>query len=121
MKRRSASNSAAAVPPKWRRSLRAAEWSKKRPPSRSGAKSPEIWIETGETALGERIRAHARIQLRRAKYRYLVWWENGRKREFYLGQVKNRTPEGGSEVRGAGAHQVRTRAARRGGKKIDAA
>lgn len=31
---------------------------------------------------------HARIQVRRAKYRYLVWYEEGKKREFYLGTVK---------------------------------
>ena len=30
----------------------------------------------------------ARIQLRREKYRYLVWYEEGKKREFYLGAVK---------------------------------
>ena len=32
---------------------------------------------------------HARIQLRRSKYRYLTWYERGVKREFYLGQVKS--------------------------------
>lgn len=37
---------------------------------------------------------HARIQLRKAKYRYLVWWEDGKKREFYLGQVKTVPPVG---------------------------
>lgn len=30
----------------------------------------------------------ARIQLRREKYRYLVWYVDGKKQEFYLGKVK---------------------------------
>jgi hypothetical protein len=105
------------VPLNLRRSPKRPTSRSKRPRDRSGV-IPEIFVRGIERgAYGELSHIHARIQLRRAKYRYLVWWEGGRKREFYLGQVKNRAPERGSELGAGDVHQVRTRAARRRGKK----
>lgn len=56
---------------------------------------------------------HARIQLRRDKYRYLVWYEAGKKREFYLGAVKilplarrSAGAAGLTDVAGAGGRAV---------------
>jgi len=77
------------VPLKSPRSLRSKSRRRKAARARAGVKPPRIFIEPdGGSAQFGRVIA-ARIQLRKAKYRYLVWWENGRKREFYLGQVKS--------------------------------
>lgn len=78
---------------------------------KSGAIPPRIAV-SGFSARGEyRTWIHARIQLRRAKYRYLVWYERGVKREFYLGQVKpvplSKDPAG---LAGAGEQLARARA-----------
>ena len=73
------------------RSRRSPKGSRRRPPrSMPGAGAiPDLHVKVrkpGEWPSFAYI--HARIQVRRTKYRYLVWYEDGRKREFYLGQVK---------------------------------
>lgn len=61
---------------------------KKRPPKPAGAIPPQIYVlAKGEGFLRLQY-IRARIQIRRTKYRYLVWYENGKKREFYLGAIK---------------------------------
>lgn len=57
--------------------------------SRQPGVSPQIFVKIrSEGAYAGYDYVKARIQVRRAKYRYLVWWEHCQKREFYLGAVK---------------------------------
>lgn len=52
--------------------------------------SPQIFVKIGsDRAYAGYEYVKARIQVRRARYRYLVWWERGQKRELYLGAVKS--------------------------------
>lgn len=62
--------------------------SRKRPIVGAGA-IPAIFVKvrSNQGYLGYEYK-HASIQVRRAKYRYLVWYEGRRKHEFYLGAVK---------------------------------
>jgi hypothetical protein len=70
------------------RSPRAHKRLRKRPLNGSGV-IPSIFVRGRSSGTyGGYDYFRARIQIRREKYRYLVWYEGGRKREFYLGQVK---------------------------------
>lgn len=61
-------------------------------PSKSKpAPPPALFVRTrGE--YGGSAYLPARIKLKRNGYRYLVWTEGGRRREFYLGKVKILAP-----------------------------
>lgn len=54
----------------------------------AGATPPAIFVKVNSWRSGVFDYVTARIQIRRVKYRYLVWYEEGKKREFYLGAVK---------------------------------
>ncbi len=54
--------------------------------------SPEIYVRIKDRPLylgGEY--AKARIRTRSGGYRFLIWWQDGRQKEFYLGKVKTYT------------------------------
>jgi hypothetical protein len=96
-----------------RRSRKSSGSPAKRPPKFAGVQAPEISVRVRGGNFGGFHNVTGRIQLRRAKYRYLVWYEDGRKREFYLGQVKFVPPPGsagGDQVRRPAAPRVPARA-----------
>jgi hypothetical protein len=76
------------VPLRRQRSRKSSGCGSRRPLSSIGVNPPEIGVRCPGGRYGGFAWVHARIQIRRLKYRYLVWYEHGRKREFYLGQVK---------------------------------
>lgn len=97
------------LPLKKRRSPNRASGRRKRPLRVAGA-IPAIFVQVKNWAgYGETRYVGAHIQVRRAKYRYLVWYENGKKHEFYLGSIKtvplSRSPDqlAGSVARGSAA------------------
>lgn len=76
--------------------------SRKRPIVGAGA-IPAIFVKVPSKGLYPRFEFKpARIQIRQAKYRYLVWYEERRKHEFYLGAVKALP----LRYRAIGAHHV---------------
>jgi len=76
------------MPLKARRSPKSDLKPAKRPEASAGV-IPEIFVKVKDWEEHNWKRyVAARIQVRRRKYRYLVWYENGRKREFYLGAIK---------------------------------
>lgn len=53
---------------------------------------PQIFVKVRGKAWQQNQFVPAAIKLRRKCYRYLVWNEDGRRREFYLGKVKILAP-----------------------------
>ncbi len=53
---------------------------------------PEIFVAVGERESWRRHYVKAHLRIRRGCYRYLVWREAGRIREFYLGKVRETCP-----------------------------
>ena len=77
------------VPLRSQRSPRGARTRTKRPIVTPGAQPPKIFVCVQGARSWEHSYIHARIQVRRSKYRYLVWYVEGKKKEFYLGQIKS--------------------------------
>ena len=67
---------------------------------------PEIFVRALNQFAGHRY-IPAKIRVRRGCYRYLAWRDGDKKREFYLGKIKNCAPRGpgrgSSQLAGAGA------------------
>ena len=86
-----------------KRSSRAAKRPRKRP--LEPRRVPDIFVRVekpfGNMELGGFAKAHIRI--RRGCYRFLVWRDGGKIREFYLGRLRQRAPTSGTEL----GHQVR--------------
>lgn len=83
-----------------------------RPLPAAGA-NPEIFVRVANwRGMTMSQYCRAKIQLRREKYRYLVWYEDGKKQEFYLGKVKlvprSPAPRGsaGGRDRSSGARDI---------------
>src|SRR5713101_2407075 len=77
---------------------------------------PEIFVKVSETrswVCGKY--AEARIRTRSGGYRYLIWWEEGKQREFYLGKVKESTLDGAAvQLARAGSSRKRPRRSGKG-------
>ncbi len=76
------------LPPQSQRSLTRP----KRDPAKRGVNPPRIFVEVKRDTYSGKGFAEARIRVRCGCYRYLVWRDSGRKREFYLGKLSNLTP-----------------------------
>jgi hypothetical protein len=69
--------------------------------SQSGRKKcevqpPNIFVEVASKDWRANRHAPAKIRVRRGCYRYLVWRDGLLKCEFYLGKIKNLTPQASS-------------------------
>jgi hypothetical protein len=73
---------------------------------------PDLFVAVGKGAFGaaKYVRAHFRV--RREKYRYLVWRDGSRIREFYLGKLESGALRAGSDRDVAPARRPRRRRAR---------
>lgn len=76
-------------------------------PSKARRLAPPALFVATRGEYGGMAYAPARIKLKRDGYRYLVWTESGRRREFYLGKVKILAPsdraDRGRQARAGGA------------------
>jgi hypothetical protein len=71
---------------------------KKRPPEPRRV-IPEIYVRTrGERDSIYTVYAKAHIRIRRGCYRFLVWREGDKIREFYLGRLGKSAPTSGTEL-----------------------
>jgi hypothetical protein len=92
---------------------RSRKGSRRRPnrPMEDAGAIPEMFVQVDSWRGGgysHHVAAH--IQLRREKYRYLVWYVDGKKQEFYLGKVKTvplRYRGRGRQASGAAARRSR--------------
>lgn len=53
---------------------------------------PELFVGVKPKGYSGPNKVPAQIKVRRKFYRYLVWTEDGRRREFYLGKIKILAP-----------------------------
>jgi hypothetical protein len=58
-----------------------------------GVTPPAIFVAVKPHGYFQNHYAQASIRVRSGCYRYLVWRDGGKKREFYLGKVKNPAPQ----------------------------
>lgn len=87
------------MPPKLQRSLHGivrplVSGRKKKGAKKSKARpiAPQIFVKVRVKEWAQNQFVPAAIKLRRKCYRYLVWTEDGRRHEFYLGKVKILAP-----------------------------
>jgi len=59
---------------------------------------PQIYVQVRVGDFGGTRMFQAHIRLRRDSYRYLVWREEDRVREFYLGKVSKACPTSRAEI-----------------------
>jgi hypothetical protein len=77
------------LPPKGSRSPRGG----KNDRSGRGVETPKIFVQVEGRGPFSFAMREAGIRVRMGCYRYLVWRDGKTKREFYLGKVKNVTPQ----------------------------
>lgn len=61
-----------------------------------GVEVPQVFVRLLPYVDYGQVYAPAKIRVRRGCYRYLVWRDGGKKREFYLGKVRERAPQASS-------------------------
>lgn len=79
----------------------------RKPPIGERRVLPEIYVRVqGKTLYPRELYAKAHIRVRRGCYRFLVWRDGNKIREFYLGRLAKVSPTPGPgpgrQVRGAG-------------------
>jgi len=75
-------------------------------PKKCEVKVPKMFVEVLSNHWGGTRHAEAKIRVRHGCYRYLVWRDGLEKREFYLGKIKNLTPQFSRAAAGLAAADV---------------
>ena len=108
------------LPPKGRRSLDRFNKVRRRTAKaavKCGVEAPEIFVKRPGEHYGYRRYSPAKIRVRKGCYRYLVWRDGERKREFYLGKIRECTPQTPAAGTRTGAAAAGARARRAGVRK----
>jgi len=83
------------LPYKRKRSSRRAKRPRKPSIVKRRATPPDIYVHFGHDSVWGSGVAKAHIRVRRGCYRFLVWREGNKVREFYLGRLRNPSPTPG--------------------------
>lgn len=67
-----------------------------RQPQKDGVKPPDLYVRLQRAGFYAFEYRSARIKVRRGCYQYLVWDENGKRREWYMGKKESVPPANSS-------------------------